>query len=143
MTNKSIEEQLKKKGFKLTRQRRAIVDVIGSSQEPLTPSDIYEKLRGRQSGIGRVTVYRTLEVLQQNGMLCELHIGDTCRSYLKRPGGHHHHLVCHDCGRVVDFTDCELNTLEYRLGRKTGFKIDRHLLEFMGLCKSCQENGRG
>jgi len=136
---KAIAEELRKKGFKLTPQRRAIIEIIIGSQGHLTPSDIYEKLKDRHSGIGLVTVYRTLDVLQDSGMLCEVHIGDTCRSYLKRPGGHHHHLICNDCGKVVDFMDCELGELEQRLMLETGFKIDRHLLEFMGTCKICLE----
>lgn len=139
MTGKVIIEELRKRGFKLTRQRRDIIDVISTSQEHLTPARIFEKLRWKERGTGLVTVYRTLEILEQNGMLCELHIGDSCRSYLKRPGGHHHHLVCHDCGKVVDFTVCELNKLEQHLMKTTGFQIDRHLLEFMGSCRSCQE----
>ena len=143
MTDKVIAEELRQKGFKLTRQRRAIIGVITGSHEHLTPARIFEKLKKRGGSIGLVTVYRTLEILERNGMLCELHIGDTCRSYLKRPGGHHHHLVCHDCGKVVDFTDCELDRVERRLVRETGFMINRHLLEFMGLCRSCQEKAGG
>lgn len=139
MTGKAIIGELRKKGFKLTRQRRAIIDIITGSNEHLTPARIFERIKEKNGNIGLVTVYRTLEVLEENGMLCELHIGDTCRKYLKRTGGHHHHLVCHDCGKMVDFTDCELNTLEERLMLKTGFKIDRHLLEFMGRCGACQK----
>ena len=141
MTGKDITLELRKRGFKLTSQRRAIIDVLSGSEEHLTPADIHAKLRHKHPGVGLVTVYRTLELLQGSGLLCEVHIGDSCHSYLKRkrPGEHHHHLVCHDCGRVVDFTDCELDKLEKRLARDTGFIINRHLLEFMGRCQRCQE----
>ncbi len=86
-------------------------------------------------------MYRTLDLLQDNGLLCEVHIGDSCRSYLKRhrPGEHHHHVICRQCGRVADFTDCELDRLKQRLERDTGFSINRHLLEFMGLCPQCRD----
>ncbi|MCX6004829.1 MAG: Fur family transcriptional regulator [Chloroflexi bacterium] len=140
MTSKSIAAELRKRGFKLTPQRRAIIDVINESEEHLTPSDIYSRLQHKYPGIGLVTVYRTLELLESSGLLCEVHIGDTCRSYLTRPGGHHHHLVCRGCGKVVDFTDCELDGLENRLVNETGFEIDRHLLEFMGRCINCRKN---
>ncbi|MDD5313357.1 MAG: transcriptional repressor [Dehalococcoidia bacterium] len=141
MTGKSIGLQLRRNGFKLTPQRRAIIDVISGSEEHLTPSDIYSRLQHKYPGIGLVTVYRTLELLENSGLLCEVHIGDTCRSYLKRkrPGEHHHHLVCAGCGKVVDFVDCELGDLENRLTSETGFSIDSHLLEFMGRCASCRK----
>ncbi len=141
MVGKDITVELKKRGFKLTPQRRAIIGMLGGCQEHLTPADIHTRLHRKYPNIGLVTVYRTLDLLQQSGLLCEVHIGDSCRSYLKRlrPGEHHHHLVCHDCGRVVDFSDCELEKLEERLARETGFVINRHLLEFMGRCLKCQE----
>jgi len=140
MTGKAIAAELRKNGFKLTPQRRAIIEVISASREHLTPADIYSRLREKNEGIGLVTVYRTLEMLQENGLLCEIHIGDSCRSYLTRVGGyHHHHLVCDVCGKVVDFSDCELDKLENRLTRETGFKINRHLLEFMGRCNKCRQ----
>ncbi len=142
MTGKLIAAELKRKGFKLTSQRRAIIEVISHSHEHFTPADIYGKVKARHRNIGLVTVYRALEMLQQNGMLCEVHIGDTCRSYLKRVGGHHHHLVCNGCGRVVDFGNCGLDSLEQRVMRETGFKIDQHLLEFSGSCPECQAEKR-
>ncbi len=138
MTGKLIAAELKRKGFKLTPQRRAIIEVISQSQEHLTPADIYSKLKAKHRSIGLVTVYRALDMLERSGMLCEVHIGDTCRSYLKRPGGHHHHLICKGCDKVVDFSDCELDDLEQRVTKETGFSIDRHLLEFLGRCPECQ-----
>jgi len=140
MVGKDITAELRKRGFKLTPQRKAIISVLGNSNEHLTPADIHARLHKQYPNIGLVTVYRTLELLQESGLLCEVHIGDSCRSYLKRqrPGEHHHHLVCRDCGRVADFTDCELDQLRQRLERETGFRIGRHLLEFMGLCPQCK-----
>ena len=141
MADRDITIELKRRGFRLTPQRRAIISVLGDSEEHLTPAHIHARLHRRYPSIGLVTVYRTLELLQDNGLLCEVHIGDSCRSYLKRkkPGEHHHHLVCQRCGRVVDFSDCEMEKLEQRLARETGFTIDRHMLEFMGCCSRCQE----
>jgi len=140
MTGKDIMAELRKRGFKLTPQRKAIVSVLSKCREHLRPSDIHERLHRKYPGIGLVTVYRTLELLQENGLLCEVHIGDSCRSYLRReqPGEHHHHLICRGCGSVTDFTDCELDHLKLRLEQETGYRINRHLLEFMGLCPQCK-----
>ena len=133
-TEKKIEDMLRQSGFKITPQRRTIVNTITLSREHLTPAEIYERVHQEHPGIGLVTVYRTLEMLTKLGLICEVHAGDNCRSYLmRRPAEHHHHLICSQCGTVIDFTDCDLSELEARLSKGTGFKIDSHLLEFLGV----------
>ncbi|MDO8568085.1 MAG: Fur family transcriptional regulator [Dehalococcoidales bacterium] len=137
LTEKNITTRLRQQGYKLTRQRRAVLGVIARSHEHLTPAAIYERVRREDLGIGLVTVYRTLETLVKLGLVCEVHIGGNCRSYLVRASGHHHHLVCSDCGKVVDFNRCNLEALEKKLHERTGFNIDGHLLEFTGQCRDC------
>jgi Fur family ferric uptake transcriptional regulator len=136
---KEIATALKQRGYKLTPQRRAILDVLTHSQDHLTPAAIYGRVHQEHPSIGMVTVYRTLEILTKMGLICEVYAGGSCRSYLiKRPAGHHHHLICSDCGTVVDFTDCDLSELEERLCQETGFEIESHLLEFLGCCQNCR-----
>ena len=136
---KKIETALRQRGFKITPQRRAIIEVITRSREHLTPAAIHGKVSRRHPGIGLVTVYRTLEMLSGLGLICEVHAGGDGRSYLtRRPAGHHHHLICSDCGAVADFTGCDLGELERRLARQTGFSIRSHLLEFLGQCRECR-----
>jgi len=131
---------IRHKGYKLTPQRLAVLKVVSLSHERLTPADIYKMVHQEYPNIGLVTVYRTLEILNDLGLICEMHTADGHRSYLlKRPSGHHHHLVCTDCGTVVDFADCGLGKLEKKLSEKTGFKIDSHTLELSGHCKECQK----
>ena len=139
ISEKKITTILRQHGYKLTPQRRGVIRAIASSQDHLTPAAIYEKVHQDHPKIGLVTIYRTLEILTKLGLICEVHVGGSCRSYLmRRPSGHHHHLVCSDCGKVIDFADCDLNELEQRLSRETGFKMERHLLEFLGCCPACQ-----
>jgi len=139
LTEKSITAILRKNGYKLTAQRRAVLNVIASSHDHLTPAAICDKVRQEYPGIGLVTIYRTLDLLANLGLICEVHSGGNCRNYLmRRPQGHHHHLICSDCGIVADFTDCDLRELAHRLSRETGFKIEGHLLEFSGRCHNCQ-----
>jgi Fur family ferric uptake transcriptional regulator len=138
-TPKRIEGILRQRGYKITPQRRSVLDAITGSHEHLTPAAIYERVRREHPGIGLVTVYRTLEILAGLGLVCELHTGDNRRRYLmRRPSEHHHHLVCSDCGTVLDFTGCDLSELEERLARETSFRIDSHLLEFTGQCRNCR-----
>jgi Fur family ferric uptake transcriptional regulator len=141
---KRVERTLRKRGFKITPQRRSILNAIARSHEHLTPSALHELVIKDHPGIGLVTIYRTLEVLAGLGLICEMHAGGNCRSYLmRRPSEHHHHIICSDCGTVVDFTDCDLSELEARLSRETDFTINSHLLEFLGQCRKCSEKAAG
>ena len=140
LTQQKVVASLRQHGYKLTSQRRAIGQVIASSSDHLTPADIYARLHQDHPNIGLVTIYRTLEILDKLGLICEVHAGGNCRSYLaRRPAEHHHHLLCSNCGQVVDFANCELSKLENRLSRETGFKMEGHLLEFLGQCPACQK----
>ncbi len=138
-TEKRIEHELRKHGYKLTPQRRVIIGAIIDSHEHLTPAALHARVHREHRSIGLVTIYRTIEILTELGLICEMHAGGSCRSYLmRRPSEHHHHLICSDCGRVIDFTDCGLGKLERRLAADTNFKINGHLLEFLGQCRQCR-----
>lgn len=135
---KTIEIALRRRGYKVTPQRRIIIGEIMNAHEHQTPAAIYERIRNDHPGIGLVTIYRTLEILEECGLICETHAGHSCRSYsIRQNSGHHHHLICSDCGKVVDFADCSLDELENKLMEKSGFKIKSHLLEFLGQCRQC------
>jgi Fur family ferric uptake transcriptional regulator len=140
ITEKKIGTILRREGYKLTPQRRAVLNAIALSHDHLTPAAIYEKVCQEHPGIGLVTIYRTLGILAELGLICEVHSGGNCPSYLlRRPSDHHHHLICADCGTVIDFTDCDLSELEQRLSEETGFEIEGHLLEVAGRCQNCQK----
>lgn len=138
LTANRIAGILRKHGNKLTPQRHVVLKVMAASRDHLTPEVIYEKSRLEDPSIGRVTVYRTLELLSNLDLVCKVHTGEGCRSYMmRRPTEHHHHLICSGCGKVVDFTNCNLDETEKTLSEKSGFAIKGHLLEFYGLCQSC------
>ena len=132
---------LRQHGYKLTPQRRAVIQTIAANQDHLTPAAIYERVHKENPDIGLVTVYRTLEILNKLNLICELHTGEGCPSYTLGAAEHHHHLICDSCGRVVDFPECDISGLEQKLAEETRFKINRHVLEFMGLCQECQQSG--
>ncbi len=139
LTEKEVVAAMRQYGYKLTPQRRAVIQVIASSQDHLTPATIYEKVHQGYPNIGLVTVYRTVEVLAELGLICELPTEGICRSYAIGATEHHHHLICSNCGTVIDFTRHDLSELEQSLSKKSEFKIDSHLLEFFGLCRACQK----
>lgn len=139
LTANKIAGILRERGYKLTPQRHAVLRVIAASHDHLTPEAIYEKVHMTSPDIGLVTVYRTLGLLGELNLVCRVHASDGCRSYMmRRPTEHHHHLVCSSCGKVVDFTACDLKDLERRLSGETGFDINGHLLELYGLCPDCR-----
>ncbi len=138
-TEREITAVLRRHGYKFTPQRRAVIRTIASSHDHLTPAEIYEKVHQDHPNIGLVTIYRTLDMLAKLELICELHAGGSCHSYTISAPEHHHHLICSNCGKVVDFTGYDLGELGQRLSLETGFKIDSHMLEFVGLCQACQK----
>lgn len=139
LATRKIIAELRQHGYKLTPQREAVIQTIAATDDHLTPAAIYEKVHQTHPNIGFVTVYRTLDILARLNLICELHAGGSCRSYTTGAPEHHHHLVCSSCGKVVDFTGHDLDKLEQRLPQETGFDIEDHLLEFVGICRNCQD----
>jgi Fur family transcriptional regulator, ferric uptake regulator len=141
MNTNKLEKVLREHKFRLTNQRLAVIKVINNSHDHLTPAAIYDRVKLEYPTIGIVTVYRMLDILSQLKLICRVHSQDDCRSYLlRRSNEHHHHLVCSDCGTVVDITNCEIGSLAKIISKKTGFQIHGHLLEFQGLCYKCLHN---
>ncbi len=139
LTEKTIVAALRRNDYKVTPQRRTVIHAIANSNDHLTPAAIHDRIHQDHPGIGLVTVYRTLEVLITLNLVCELHTGTNCPSYTLSVPQHHHHLVCSGCSKVVDFTGHNLAELEERLARESGFRIDDHMLEFVGRCRTCRE----
>jgi Fur family ferric uptake transcriptional regulator len=133
-----ILDSLRTAGYKLTPQRRAIVGAVLASGRSLTPQDLHATLAKNNPEIGLVTVYRTLEILNGLGLLCQFQPEGGSRTFKAGPAEHHHHLVCRGCGEVVDFTGHCPVELESSLEQETGFQITDHRLEFSGYCKECR-----
>ena len=137
-TEKKLVATLSQSGYKLTAQRRSVLGAIVSSREHLTPAAVHERVKQDNPRVGLVTVYRTLELFSELGLICRVHGEGKSQSYTLAPTGHHHHMICSECGAVADFTDCDLSDLEERLSQETGFEIEGHLLEFTGRCSNCR-----
>jgi Fe2+ or Zn2+ uptake regulation protein len=125
-------------GCKATPQRLSILKAIDGMRAQFTPRQLYQRIQKNYPDIGLVTVYRTLNLLAETGLICRMERTGKSQSYARRPEQHHHHLVCAGCDKVVDIASCGLAELEQKLARDTGFAISEHHLEFMGLCQQCQ-----
>lgn len=126
-------------GMRLTKPRRAIVDIVLNSQKALGPRQIYDLARRNLPRIGLVTVYRTLDVLEKTGMTERIHSGDHCRAVSPVLPGHNHVLICSTCGNAVRFDGEDLSDLFSKITEKTGFFIHDHLLQLFGNCPECQK----
>jgi Fur family ferric uptake transcriptional regulator len=125
-------------GYRLTEPRRAIVEIIAASDKALNPLEVFDLGRGAYPGLGLVTVYRTLEKLEELGLVQRVHQADGCHAYLRAANGHEHILLCTRCGQVVFFAGDDLTFLLERVARQSGFKIQEHWLQLNGLCAGCQ-----
>jgi len=127
---------LRAHGYKVTPARSAVLDTLQGDHEHFDPSTILERAKSSYPAIGRATVYRTLEMLTQIGVLRPIYSGQNTVEFIWAEGGHHH-LICSDCGEVVEFEDCLAGEMTGRIEAEYGFKIRSHLLEFYGLCRAC------
>ena len=137
-------------GFRITIPRQVILDILSKTSEHLSAEDIYVAVRKVYPAVGLTTVYRTLELLVQMGMVVKFDFGDGRARYELTIGPqgtrHHHHLVCTNCGRVIDYTDFideEVELLQHTekgLSKKYNFEITNHLIQFYGLCDGCKES---
>ena len=127
-------------GYRLTAPRRAVVEAAQAGSGTFTADDLLQQLQSDAAGVGRATVFRTLDLLVQHGILDRLHRPDGCHTYVLSVGRerHHHHLICSDCGTVVQFEQCDVDGMLSELSRQTRFQISSHWLEVFGVCAACQ-----
>jgi len=131
-------DSLQESGYRLTGPRRALVEILATSQRALSPVELYDLGRKEYPGLGLVTVYRTLEKLEELGLVQRVHQTGDCHRYLPASQGHEHLLLCTSCGRAFYFTGDDLNALMDEIARRSGFRIDEHWLQLFGVCRECQ-----
>lgn len=136
-----LKNNLKEKGYKLTPQRRAILDIIIKNEgQHLTTEEIYDKVKMDCPEIGLATVYRTVQLLEELGVISKLDLNDGCGRYelVHEDENHrHHHLICTKCGSVIEVQGDLLEVLEHNIEQKYNFKVMDHSVKFFGLCSEC------
>jgi len=139
----ALKEDLKKKGYKLTPQRRSIVDtIIENEGQHLTAEEIYDKVKKSCPEIGLATVYRTILLLEELGVISKLDLNDGCSRYEivhSNETHRHHHLICNNCHEVSEVQADLLEDLEAGIEKQYRFKILDHSVKFYGICHKCQE----
>jgi Fur family transcriptional regulator, ferric uptake regulator len=138
----TLKTQLSEQGYKLTRQRRAVVEVVTQTPAHLSAAEVYAKAQRACPDLGLTTVYRTLEILEQMGVIRRVHLDGGCEGFAPTSAEHGHHLICSRCQETIEFENCNLTVLLKRVSEQTGFTIEQHWLELVGLCPKCQKRNR-
>jgi Fur family ferric uptake transcriptional regulator len=129
-----LEREMIRNGHRVTAPRRALLTAMRGLGDHFTA----EGIAAASPGVGRATVFRTLRLLQEIGTVCQVVLDDGTLQYRLASGGHHHHIVCSNCGTVNDFASCDIQGLLGELARRTGYEIEAHRLEVYGLCSVCR-----
>jgi Fe2+ or Zn2+ uptake regulation protein len=130
--------QLHENGYRLTEARRAVVETIAASRQAITPVEVYDAARQRYPALGLVSVYRTLEKLEELHLVQRVHQPEGCQAFVAASEGHQHLLLCRQCGRVSFFEGDDLDNLIGAISRKSGYQINEHWLQLFGLCENCK-----
>lgn len=133
-----IVSALDRAGYRLTEPRRSLAALIADQEGHFTAATLVEAARERRLGVGRATVFRTLEVLEELGAVERLDLPSGEHAYVGCEPAHHHHVVCSGCGRTDEIEDAGLRRVVADIARSTGYRVDEHRLELFGLCPACQ-----
>ncbi len=136
--NERLAAYMNRKGLRSTAQRRLVTDLFFDSTDHLSIEDLLAIVRKEDPKVGYATVYRTLKLLKESGLAAERHFGDGVSRYEVASDEHHDHLICTECGKIVEFEHDEIERLQDELAANHGFKLSRHVHELYGLCESCQ-----
>ena len=138
-----FKNYLKQNELRLTKQREAIVKLFLAKKGHLGADEFYYALRKKYPRIGYTTVYRTFKLLKDAELAAEVNfVGKRKRFEHKLDQPHHAHLVCQQCGRVIEFTDPELEAKQEKLCRRYGFKSEKQSMKIFGTCPACQRKGK-
>jgi Fur family ferric uptake transcriptional regulator len=139
------QDSLQSNGYRLTDSRRSLVRIMAVSNKALSVMELFDLGRKVHPSLGLVTVYRTLEKLEELSLIQRVHRPSGCHTYLRAPQEHEHLLICNRCGEGYFFSGDNLSDLINSVSQQTGFTIGEHWLQLFGVCSSCKgdepENG--
>ncbi len=133
-------EYIQKSGLRHTAQRDVILEIFLRTEAHLSSEDLYWLVQKEDQSVGHTTVYRTLKLLTEAGLAREVRFGDGKTYYEHHyEHAHHDHMICTECGKVIEFFSAEIEALQDEMADKFGFKPTHHSLRILGLCEDCQK----
>jgi|SRR5687767_13774994 Fur family ferric uptake transcriptional regulator len=139
-----FSEHIQKAGLRRTAQRELILDMFLRTEEHLTSEDLYWLVHREDPTVGHTTVYRTLKLLTEAGLAREVRFGDN-KTYYEHHFNHEHHdhMICTECGSVIEFFSPGIEKLQDEVADKFGFRLSHHSLRMWGMCAECQKTDHG
>ncbi|MBP7769835.1 MAG: transcriptional repressor [Aliarcobacter sp.] len=143
--NEEIIDELKKivkqKGLKYTEQREIVLSILLHAKDHLTAEEVYNEIKKEypESNIGIATVYRALSFLEEVDLIVSITFGTDGKKYESNAKSHHDHLICTDCGKIIEFIDDEIEKRQDKIAKKNNFKITSHSMQLYGSCEACQK----
>ena len=133
------------KGLHASKTRDAVVDIFLKTKDHIDLQSLFERARRSHPGVGFATVYRTMKLLEEAGIAHTRRFGNAKETLYEVAAGrsHHDHLICEQCGRIIEFLDPEVERLQDRIASKHGFTLSRHRHELYGVCPDCRHRGKG
>jgi Fur family ferric uptake transcriptional regulator len=137
-----LHEHMENRGLRSTDQRRLIVETFFQSPNHISIEELLAQVRREDPKVGYATVYRTLKLLTECGVAFERKFGDGLTRYeLADEESHHDHLICTECGKIIEFGEPRIEALQEEVAQKHGFLLKSHKLEMYGTCPECQAKG--
>ncbi len=137
--SRDIAGKLSEQGYRLTPQRIMILSAIENSDQHISADEIYTQIIAKYPNVNISTVYRTLELLERLGLVTKTDLGEGRVRYHPAEKGHHHHLVCRECGAIVDLDESLMAPLKSTLLQEYEFIADLRHLAILGRCVNCQK----
>ena len=139
---RQFQRFLAKRNLKMTAARRGVLDAVFATHDHFDADDLMFILRNRQSRVSRATVYRTLSLLVESGLVREMRLNERSSVFEHVFGhGHHDHLVCSQCGRIIEFADEHIEEMQERVCDRMKFAPTHHTLKIHGICSQCRGDG--
>ena len=140
LLNTILDAYMLENGMRVTSQRRVIIEVFLATGAHVSVDELSVMVRQQDARIGYATVYRTMKMLTACGVVNERHFDDGIARYeLSRKDQHHDHLICTVCGRIVEFADLKIESLQSTLAKSHGFRLTHHRHELYGICSVCDK----
>lgn len=139
-----FDEHIQASGLRRTGQRDLILEIFLSTEEHLTSEDLSFLVHKKDPAVGHTTVYRTLKLLTEAGLAREVRFGDNRTFYEHHYNhDHHDHMICTECGKVIEFFSADIESLQDEMAGKFGFRPTHHSLRMWGVCSDCQKSTVG